>query len=402
MDGQGDAAVASAEDRVVPPARRGSRDQRRETTLRALAAGDEAYCAYCGQVLPPLPSRGGRPTPYCPADPQRYGNWGAKTITCAMLDEHREIWVQVYGPDQPMTQLDVHALDERMSAVLAVLDPVRTEVAALQQHATGELSSALDSRDTADAERRQAEKAARAAEAERDRAVADAERARAEVEAARGEQAAAAQQAEQALADRDQALSERRAAQEEAEAARTDRQHALDRVSAAHERITGLQSALAEERATALERLDELRRQEEQARQSLRAALTEEHEQRLREQSQDFTQRLRDLQRAADERVAELTEQLTSSTRGYAESLAPLHEEIGTLRRDLAARTAAATDAHRRLDALRDSLGHALDATGDDEVRQRLRGILERLPVADAHADDHAQPQDASPSDDAS
>ncbi|MBB5158281.1 hypothetical protein [Saccharopolyspora phatthalungensis] len=363
---------------LAPPPRRGSREERREDTLRALAAGEDARCAYCGEALPPLPPRGGRPTPYCPADPQRYGQWGAKTITCAMLDEHREIWVRTYGPDQPMTHLDVHTLDQRLTALSAVLDPVRHEVAALQSHTTGELATALEARDTAETARRQAVEAARAAEAAREEAIADAESARAEADTARAEKATAAEQASQAAAERDQANAERDQAQQEAEAARTDRQHALDRVSAAHERITELQSELASERAAALERLDQLRREEDQTRQTLRTTLTQECEQRLRDQSEEIAQQLRDTHTTADQRIAELTGQLTASTRSYAASLAPLHDELSALRGDLAAQTTAATAAHRQLGGLRDALAETLAATtGNDEIRERLLAILD-------------------------
>ncbi|MEV0052481.1 hypothetical protein AB0H34_18505 [Saccharopolyspora shandongensis] len=378
MDGQEDAAATSEDGRAVPPARRGSRDERREATLRALAAGEEAHCAYCGQALPPLPPRGGRPTPYCPADPDRYGHWGAKTITCAMLDEHREIWVQVYGPDQPMTHLDVHTLDQRLTALLAVLDPVRAEVAALQAHTTGELNTALTARETAEADRRHAVHAVRTAEAARDEALAQATQAREEAEAARTEQAAAAEQAGQAAAARDQALAERSAAHQEAEAARTDRQQALDQVAAAHQRIADLQTTLASERATALERLDQLRREEAQARQELRTDLAEEWQQRLTGQAEGFTQKLQDVQATADQRITELTSHLTQSTEAYAKSLAPLHDQVATLRSQLAEQTKASTSARQGLRELHDSLAHVLHhATADDTLREQLQTVLD-------------------------
>ncbi len=376
-DQDADAPETPAEDaRLAPPARRGSREERREATLRALAAGEEARCAYCGQPLPPLPPKGGRPTPYCPADPERYGQWGAKTITCAMLDEHREIWVRVYGTDQPMTQLDVHTLDQRLAALLAVLDPVRAEVAALQTHTTGELASALTARENAEAERHQAVEAAQAAQARSDQAVADAETARAEAAGAREAQAAAEKQAHDATAERDQAVAERGAAHQDAETARTDRQHALDQLAEAHQRVAELQATLASERASALERVDQLRREDEQARHDLRTSLTEQWQQRLAAQAEEFTQRLREAQTAADQRVAELTDQLTHSTQNYADSLAPLHAELATLRGQLAEQTTTATAAQRQLDQLRDNLTHAVAESADDgSLRQRLRAL---------------------------
>ncbi|MER6990288.1 hypothetical protein ABT337_11040 [Saccharopolyspora hirsuta] len=367
---------------LTPPARRGSREERRAETLRALGSGEEAHCAYCGDRLPPLPPRGGRPTPYCPADPERYGQWGAKTITCAMLDEHREIWVQTYGPDQPMTQLDVHALDERLNALQAVLNPVQQEISALQSHATEELSAALAARETAEAERREAVEAARAAEAARDEALAQAADSREEAEAARIAKDAAIQRADEAAAARDQAIAEQASARQEAEAARTDRQQALDQVAAAHQRIDDLQATLASERASALEQLDLLRREEQQTRQDLRTALTEEWRQRLDDQAEDFAQRLQDAQTRADQRIADLSEQLTRATENYATALAPLHEKISALRNELAAQTSFASRAHQQLDQLRDRLAEAVENTSDAEaLREHIRTVLAHTAV---------------------
>lgn len=358
--------------------------------MRALAAGKQAYCAYCGSPLPPLPPKGGRPTAYCPADADRYGTWGAKTITCAMLDEHREIWVTVYGADQPMTELDVHALDERLTAAQTVLDPVRAELTALHNHVTGELAAALSARRVAEEQRDGAVAAAEAARAERDHAAAEAERAREQAADARERQSAAEKQAGEALAERDQALAARDAANREAEAAHADRQRALDQAAAAQQRIAELQDTLAGERATALERLDQLRRDEEQARVELRTTLTEQWEQRLATQAEQLTRRQHEIQTVADQRITDLTEQLTRSTEHYAASLAPLQDQLATLRREVAERSSAAATAADQLAQLRHDLGRLIDtataegtdptthpATDDGALRQRLRALLD-------------------------
>lgn len=348
-------------------------------TLRALAAGEEASCAYCGEVLPPIPSRGGRPTPYCPADAERYGQWGVKTITCAMLDEHREIWVQVYGPDQPMTHLDVHTLDERLAALHAVLDPVREEIASLQAHATTELGAALQARDAAEADRREAVEQARVATAKRDEAVVGAVSARDAAETARTAQAEATTQAAQAIQDRDKAITARNTAQQDAESARIDRQRALEQLNTAQQRVTELQNTLANERAIALEQLDQVRREEEQAREDQRTSLNEECEQRLRAQAEEFTQRLQAGQTAADRRITELADQLGEATRSYASSLAPLHDQIATLKAELTEQSAKAADARRQVDHLRENLAHGLDHLTDaDAIRELLQAALDR------------------------
>jgi chromosome segregation ATPase len=375
---QGDTEAVRREDRLVPPRRQATREQRREATLRALAAGEEALCAYCGEVLPPIPSRGGRPTPYCPADAERYGQWGAKTITCAMLDEHREMWVQVYGPNQPMTHLDVHALDERLASLHAVLDPVRDEVAGLQAHVSTELRAALQARDSADAERREAREQVRAAAAQRDEALVEAAGARDDAEAARTAQAEEHARAAQAIRDRDQAIAARNAAQHDAETARGDRQHALAQLNTAQQRIAELQNTLAGERATALEQLDQLRREEEQAREAQRLSLTEECEQRLRAQAEDFTQRLRAGQADADRRITELAGQLSEATRSYAGSLAPLHDRIAALQAELAEQAGKAADAWQQVDDVRKDLARCLELTDADTIRDLLQATLDR------------------------
>lgn len=370
-------ADGSGRARPVPPPRRDSRDERRELTLQAFTAGRDAFCAYCGSQLPPIPPRGGRPTPYCPADPERYGKWGAKVITCAMLDECREVWVSIYGADQPMTQADVHALDERAAVLLAALDPVREEVAALRARAAGETAAALAAKAAAEQAQAHAEATAREAAAKRAQALDEAEQARQRAEADHAQLRAAQELAAQAVEDRDQAVARRQAAEEEKDRAVADRERALDQLTRAQERITEIQDALAVERATALERLDRRRREEDQARQTLRTALTGEFDQRLRACTDEFEERARSLRASADQRVAALTGQLTQATQRYADTLGPLHEEVHRLRAELAGQTTLAASLHRQLDDLRAALDEPLGDTADDQsLRQRAAAIL--------------------------
>lgn len=353
-------AVTSTDaDTERPPARHGGRDERREATLRALAGDGDAHCAYCGRTLPPIPPQGGRPTPYCAPDPQRYGRWGAKVITCAMLDEHREIWVTVYGPDQPMTVLDTRVLDAHLADALTALDPLTSHIGALRGQVTGQTAAALAARADAETARDTAQEQARIAQAERADALAAAQRATAQAREARDQadaDSAAARAAEQAtaraLADRDTAIR----ARDEADQAR---QRALEQVTATQDRVGALQAELAGERATALERLEQGRRDADAAQQALRTALTTQHENRLREQAEDFDTRARAIQAAADQRVTELATRLAQATRSYADSLAPLHAQLDALRTELTARTTEAADLRRQLDDTRAAVSHA-------------------------------------------
>ncbi|GLY66642.1 hypothetical protein [Amycolatopsis taiwanensis] len=360
------------EERAVPPPWRNGRDERREATLRAFSAGVDAYCAYCGHRLPPIPARGGRPSPYCAADPERYGRWGAKVITCAMLDECREIWVRTYGQNQPMTQFDVRVLDERAAGLLAALDPVREEIGALRTRLSEETAAALEAKAAAEQARATAEEQAREAEAERDRALADAEQARQQAERDLAERRAAQAEATQAGKDRDEAVARQKAAEGEKDRAVADRERALDQVTAAQERVAELQAVLVSERATAVERLDQLRREEDQARQDLRATLTQEYEGRLRARADEFDAQTRALRAAADERVAELGSQLTQATHTYAETLGPLHEQLSRLRQELAEKTADAMVLRRQLDGLRAELSQVLDQAAEGEPLRDL------------------------------
>jgi DNA repair exonuclease SbcCD ATPase subunit len=377
--------VASAEGpkRGAPPVRRGSRDKRREVTLQSFSAGREARCAYCGRSLPPIPSRGGRPTPYCPADPERYGQWGAKVITCAMLDECREIWVSTYGAEQPMTQVDVRVLDERAAALLAALDPVREEIAALRDRATEETTAALAAKAAAEQVQAHAEAQAGAAEAEKVKALAEAEQARQEAEASRTRVGEAEELAARAAQEKDAAVTGQRAAEEDKAKAVADRERALTLLSAAQETIAELQTTLAGERATALARLDQLRHEHNQAVQNLRTTLTEEHEYRLRARIDEFDEHVRTLRADADRRVAELNSQLAQATRTYADALGPLHEQLSRLRGELAERTSNASAARQQLDDLRSALDRALaEAAEDDPLRRRVAAVLGESPAA--------------------
>ncbi len=385
--------TTGAERPAAPPARRASRDERREATLRALAAGQDAHCAYCGRALPPIPPQGGRPTPYCPPDPDHYGRWGAKAITCAMLDEHREIWVSVYGPDQPMTVMDTEALDGHLATALTALDPLSAQIRALSTHVTDQTAAALAARDEAEATREEALRQAQAARTERDAALAAAALAATEAEAAsrqseadRAELRAALDTTAQAVQDKNAAL----AARDEAE--RT-RQRALEQVTATLDRVAALQTELSSERAAALDRLDHVRRDAEQAQQDLRASLATEQENRLREQAGDYAERARAIQGAADQRLAGLAGQLAQATQSYAESLGPLHTQLGALRGDLATRTATATALQQQLTALHTVLRQALRDTPDHEqFRQLVAATLPQAPQPETTQPETTQP----------
>lgn len=378
-----DATAEGAEARLVAPPRRGGRDARREVALRDFSAGRDAHCAYCGRPLPPIPPRGGRPTPYCAADPERYGRWGAKVITCAMLDECREIWVRVYGQDQPMTGIDVQVLEERATALLTILDPVREEVAALRTRVADETAAALVAKAAAEESRSAAEARAREAEAQRSAALADAERARQQAEEDRALLAQAQEVAAQAVRDKDEALALRQTAEKEKSKATVDRERALEQVSTAQDTVAQLQTTLAGERATALERLDQLRQEENQARQNLRDALTEDCERRIRARTDEFEEHTRTLRGDADRRVADLTNQLTEATRTYADALAPLHDHVSRLRGELAEQATNASALRRQLHDLDTALRKAMDETTDkiteeEPLRRRVATLLER------------------------
>jgi len=321
--------------------------------------------------------RGGRPTPYCPAEPERYGNWGAKVITCAMLDEHREIWVHLYGPDQPMTSVDLGALDSGLAALAGALEPVKATVAELSTRVTGEAAEALAAKASAEDRCQQAREEADQAIAERDRALAEAADAREQAAADRAERAAAERQAAEALAERDQALADRRAAEKARDDAHTVRQQALDKVGQSQDLVTQLQGTLDNERAAAMQRREQQRLDHAQAMEQLRAALTEDADARVRGQTEEFDQRLRAAQSAAAERADALTEQLAAASRTYAEALAPLHDQIGTLRYDVMREQAEVRAAGQRLESFRTALSQGVDAD-EPALRLAVRAVLEQ------------------------
>jgi chromosome segregation ATPase len=359
-------SVDAGERHLSPPVRRGGRDERREATLRALTAGTGAQCAYCGRALPELSPRGGRPTPYCAPDPERYGNWGAKVITCAMLDEQREIWVHLYGP-QPITPLDLTALDGTLATALAALDPLRTVVGELSARVTGEAADALAAKETAEQQRQEALAEATRAIAERDQAQAEASAARQEAADAIAAKETAERHAAEALQARDQALAEQRAAEQVRDDAVRTKQEALDKVTQAQDRVADLQQMLERERQESAAQREQLRADHVRALQELQTSLAQRQDERLQAQAAEFRQQAQAAASAAEARIDALTSQLTAASQSYAESLAPLHRQLSDLRRELDAATAAAQAEQRRLADLR----------GDEAaLRQALRDLL--------------------------
>jgi hypothetical protein len=370
-------SVDAGERHLSPPVRRGGRDERREATLRALTAGTGAQCAYCGRALPELSPRGGRPTPYCPADPERYGNWGAKVITCAMLDEQREIWVHLYGPDQPMTPMDLGALDGSLTTVLAALDPLRSVVGELSTRVTGEAADALAAKETAEEQRQEARAEADRATAERDRALAEASAARQEAADAIAAKEAAERAAAEALMARDQALAEQRAAEQVRDDAVRTKQEALDKVTQSQDRVADLQQVLERERRESAQQREQLRADHVQALQELQASLAQRQDERLQAQAAEFRQQAQAATKAAETRIDALTSQLATASQSYAESLAPLHQQLSDLRRDLDRATVATQAAQRGTADLRAALAQRLDEHTDEAaLRQALHDLL--------------------------
>jgi hypothetical protein len=372
-----DVSVDAGERHLSPPVRRGGRDERREATLRALTAGTGAQCAYCGRALPELSPRGGRPTPYCAPDPERYGNWGAKVITCAMLDEQREIWVHLYGP-QPITPLDLGALDGSLATVVAALDPLRSVVGELSTRVTGEAADALAAKETAEEQRQEARVEADRAAAERDRALAEASAARQETADAIAAKEAAERQAAEALKARDQALAEQRVAEQLRDDAVRTKQQALDKVSQSQDRVADLQQVLERERQESARQREQLRADHVQALQELQTSLAQRQDERLQAQAAEFRQQAQAAATAAEARIDALTSQLTAASQSYAESLAPLHQQLSDLRRDLDQAAAATQAEQRRLADLRAALARAVDQPIDEEA---LRALLGQAPL---------------------
>ena len=367
-------SVDAGERQLIPPTRRGGRDERREATLRALTAGMGAQCAYCGRALPELSPRGGRPTPYCAAEPARYGNWGAKVITCAMLDEQREIWVHLYGP-QPITPMDLGALDGSLTTVLAALDPLRSVVGELSTRVTGEAADALAAKETADEQRAEARAEADRAIAERDHALAEASTARQETADALAAKEAAERAAVDALTARDQALSDQRAAEQVRDDAVRTKQEALDTVTRAQDRVADLQQVLERERQESAQQREQLRADHVTALQDLQVSLSQRQDERLQSQAAEFRQQAQAAATASDSRIDALTSQLATASQTYAASLAPLHEQIASLRQDLARETSAVQKAQQQWEQLRTDLRHALEQD-DAVVRERVQAAV--------------------------
>lgn len=337
-----------------------------------------AQCAYCGRPLPELSPRGGRPTPYCPADPERYGNWGAKVITCAMLDEQREIWVHLYGPDQPMTPLDLGALDGSLTTVLAALDPLRSVVGELSDRVTGEAADALAAKEAAENQQSEARAEADRAMAERDRALAEAAEAREQAADALAVKDAAERLAAEALAARDQALADQRAAEQVRDEAVRTKQEALDKVAQSQDRVADLQQVLERERQESARQREQLRVDHLQAMQELQASLASRHDERIQAQADEFRKQAQAATAAAEARIDDLTGQLARASQTYAESLAPLHQQLSSLRQELDREAAAKQAAEQRVMDLRAARAHRLDQAGDDEaLRQTLRDLLQ-------------------------
>ena len=353
-------------------------------TLRALTAGPGARCAYCGRELPEISPRGGRPTPYCPADPERYGNWGAKVITCAMLDEQREIWVHLYGPEQSITPMDLGTLDGSLATVLSALDPLREAVGELSTRVTGEASDALAAKDAAERQRQEAQQETDRAVAERDRALTEASEAREQAAQAQTERAAADQLAAEALTARDQALADRRAAEQVRDEAVRTKQEALDKVAQSQDRVDTLHQVLERERTESAQQRERLRVDHLAALQELQATLAHRHDERLHAQADELRRQAQAATTASETRIDDLTGQLARASQTYAESLAPLHEQIASLRQDLAREVAAVAEGQRRLAKLHADLRVGLapdDAIGVDEatLRQRIQAVIDDL-----------------------
>jgi hypothetical protein len=361
--------------------RRGSRDERREATLRALTAGTGARCAYCGRPLPELSPRGGRPTPYCAAEPERYGSWGAKVITCAMLDEQREIWVHLYGPDQPMTRLDVGNLDERLTVVQTAVRPLLDEVAAVQEYLNQQMAATIAASEEAAAARDEANRAMAEALAARDDALAKADAALTAAEADRAARQEADARAEQARTLAEAAVLAQREAEAARDEAQRERQQALDQVTSAQRQVADLQQTLNSERVATVDRLAHLQAERAAAEQALRTELNTECENRLAAQADAFAATERALRQEADVRIDKLTGDLAAATRTFADELGRLHTDKAALAGDLARQTAAAGEAelrHRRLEA---DLVAALQRADDPEaLRRHVAQLVEKPP----------------------
>ncbi|QUQ64781.1 hypothetical protein [Kutzneria sp. CA-103260] len=305
-----------------------------------------------------------------------------------MLDEYREVWVQVYGPDQPMTRLDVTTLDERLTVVRTAVRPLLDEVAAVQAYLTQQTAAAITTSENATAARDEANRAMAEAVTTRDDALAKAEAAATASAADQVARAEADTRASEAATAAENALVAQRAAETVRDEAQRERQQALDQVTSAQRQVTDLQQALNSERVATVDNLARLRAERSAAEQALRITLTEDYEGRLAAQADAFAIKERSDRQNADARIDKLTNDLATATRTYADELGQLHTDKAALASDLARQAAAASEAKQRLHGLEADLAGVFERTADtgaDVMRQHIAQLLAKLrPDADA------------------
>ncbi|KAA2253831.1 hypothetical protein F0L68_31595 [Solihabitans fulvus] len=330
----------------------------------------------CRAHLPAPGPKGGRPVEYCPDR-----TWpGGKT--CKQLAAAQDALAQALGEpaDAPALTAAAAELAEAgarihapLADVLAALETIRTTTAAELTAAAARVQESEDAATRERGLREQTDQRATQADTDAETARAAADLADHQADNARTEQRAAQEQTVQARKDRDEAIAARREAECAKDKAETDRQRAVDQLAAAHEQITGLQTTLAAERAAALAQLDQVRRQDHQVQADLRARLTTEHEQRLRDRAEEFDRQTRLLRAAADQRAAELAE----ATRSYAGSLGQFHQQLSAARVELGAQTTAGTALRAQLDALQAGITRALAHPTDEQLRHDMAALLQ-------------------------
>ncbi|ONI79828.1 hypothetical protein ALI144C_24145 [Actinosynnema sp. ALI-1.44] len=285
-----------------------------------------------------------------------------------MLDEHREIWVQIYGPDQPMTQMDVGVLDDRLSHIKGAVTPLLAELTAIQGYVSSQVAAAVAERDDAQTARHQAEQHMAAANTERDQAQADARTARTAAEADRAERDEANARATTAETAATQAATAQQTAETARDDAQRERQQALQQVSDMQQRVTELQTTLQSERIATVDSLARLRAEHTEDAARLRSTLLADYEQKLAEQNQNHASVEDQIRRTAEARVDALTRQLAQAAQDYAQTLAPLHSEKATLAQRLAEHTTRAEQIQRRLDTLTTGLAELVDQLPQDNT----------------------------------